>query len=186
MEIWVDVKGYEGLYQVSDFGNVRTVEVIKPHNTNKSFTWVKKSKLMKLTPTVKGYKRACFYKNGIRKMHSVHRLVASHFNEKGDNHTIVNHLDGNKANNHTDNLEWCTPKENSEHALNTGLQKHGEETRFSKLSKKEVLQMIQLKKEGVRNCDLARMFNVNKTTIRDIVTGRSWNRTTNIRTKLGG
>lgn len=97
-ERWKDVVGYEGLYQVSNLGNIRSLNW---QNTNIV-------KEMYLKKHRKGYKQIQLVKNGIKKMYLVHRLVAQSFIPNPNNYPIVNHIDENKANNIVENLEWCT------------------------------------------------------------------------------
>lgn len=105
-EIWKDVEGYEGLYQVSNYGNVRC--------TN----WNHTGTTRQLTPFYQqGYKRIGFRRNFKLKNHMVHRLVASAFIPNPQRKPVVNHIDGNKSNNHVSNLEWATFSENTRHAI---------------------------------------------------------------------
>ena len=106
-EIWIDIQEYEGLYQVSNYGNVRTLSYKK--------TGIVKNLNYRLDGG--GYAKVALYKNGIAKQYSVHRLVAIHFIENPLNLREVNHIDGNKTNNHISNLEWVTAKSNSSHAV---------------------------------------------------------------------
>ena len=109
MEEWKNIIGYEGLYEVSNKGNVRNV---------------RRNTLLKFSNN-QGYKQVYLYKNGIRKGFRVHRLVAQAFLLNPDNLPCVNHLDEDKTNNNVTNLEWCTAKYNSnyghrtENAINT-------------------------------------------------------------------
>ena len=91
MEEWRDIKGYEGLYQVSNLGRVRS-----------------KRKILKGTPDKDGYLRVALCKNGTRKYFGIHRLVAIAFIYNANNYPCVNHKDENKTNNRVKNLEWCT------------------------------------------------------------------------------
>ena len=103
--IWKDVEGYEGLYQVSNTGLVR------------SFYQDKKGKLLTLVKDKGGYLRARLYKNKKQTSFLVHRLVALAFIPNPENKTTVNHKDENKLNNFVDNLEWATTAENNLYGL---------------------------------------------------------------------
>lgn len=106
MADWKDIEGYEGLYRVSSCGQIYSI-------------W--KKGLKKLQDDKDGYKKVTLYKNGKSKCIAVHRVVAMNFIENPSNKPYVNHIDGNKANNRIENLEWCTQSENELHAHNTGL-----------------------------------------------------------------
>lgn len=106
-EIWKDIKNYEGLYQISNLGNVKKLRFI---NNRCNF---KKESIKKLNIR-NGYYIVQLSKNGKRKSYQVHRLVAEAFIENPENKSIINHIDYNPLNNNVDNLEWCTQKENVE------------------------------------------------------------------------
>lgn len=112
-EIWKDVVGYEGQYQVSDLGNVRSVNW-----GNRGFT-----KNLYLKPHNRGYLQVELFRDGTRKTFMVHRLVAQAFIENPNNLPLVNHKDENKYNNTPDNLEWCDNSYNVCYSLN----RHGVE-----------------------------------------------------------
>lgn len=99
MEIWKDIKNYEGLYQVSNFGNVRSLR------TNKNLYYSKSGKDKK-------YLKVGLFKNRKRVMAYIHRLVAETFIDNPNNLEQVNHKDENSKNNCIDNLEWISCKEN--------------------------------------------------------------------------
>lgn len=100
--IWKDVKEYEGLYQISDEGQVKSL------GNNKS----RKEKILKPTKNRDGYLQVPLCKNGKRKTIKIHRLVAEAFISNPDNLPEVNHKDENKINNCVENLEWCDRKYN--------------------------------------------------------------------------
>lgn len=118
-EKWADVKGYEDLYQVSNFGNVRTKDkYIKYKNGRVSFY---SSRPIKLVTDTAGYYSFCVHDNYKVKCIRVHRLVAEAFVPKVEGKPYINHIDADKLNNHYSNLEWCTQKENVHHAIRLGL-----------------------------------------------------------------
>ena len=120
-EIWKDIKGYEGLYQVSNLGRVRSMD--RTVSTGKGIR-THRGKILKLHLDGKhNYYQVCLSKNNIVYTKQVHRLVAETFISRLDDTTQINHKDGNKKNNYVDNLEWCTQSENQIHALNFGLRK---------------------------------------------------------------
>ena len=107
-EVWKNIKGYEGLYQISNLGNVKSFK-----NKNE--------KLLKPQADKNGYLRLGLRKENNRKFYSIHRLVAQHFIDNPSNKKQVNHIDGDKTNNVVSNLEWVNPVENTQHAWNNGL-----------------------------------------------------------------
>lgn len=127
MEIYKDIKNYEGIYKVSNYGNVYsyyTDKILKP---------------IKFKTKVTTYLRVDLVKNKKKCKHSIHRLVAEAFIENVDNKPCVNHIDNDASNNHVDNLEWCTHSENLLHAQKQGrlyeAQSKGGITTTNKLKK---------------------------------------------------
>jgi hypothetical protein len=120
-EVWKGAVGYEGFYQVSNLGNVKSCERVVKHarGGNKLL----KPKDMRLNSDKYGYKIVCLCKNGEEKTNKVHRLVANTFIENVDNKLQVNHINGIKFDNNVYNLEWATPSENLKHAYSNGLKK---------------------------------------------------------------
>ncbi len=100
-EIWRDIQGYEGLYQVSNFGRVKSL---------------KTNRILKGSQINSGYLEVVLCKNKIHKHLLVHRLVAQAFIENSNNKKEVNHIDGDKQNNNVINLEWVTRSENELHS----------------------------------------------------------------------
>ena len=109
-EIFRDVEGYEGMYQISNLGRVKSMERNVWSEHNNCFCLLKERFLR--PEIVCGYLRVVFCKDGKTSKHLVHRLVAQAFIPNPDNLPQVNHKDENKTNNVADNLEWCTPEYN--------------------------------------------------------------------------
>ena len=113
-EIWKDIPGYEGLYQASNCGNIRSLNWRKMNIVRNLY----------LKPHNKGYLQVELAKNGEKKMITVHRLVALTFIPNPDNLPTINHKDENKRNNDEANLEWCTFSYNTAYSKNKNPHKH--------------------------------------------------------------
>lgn len=109
MEEWRDIKHYEGYYQVSNLGNVRSLR--REVRCGKG-TRILESQIKRPVINGSGYLQVNLSKNGISSFPYVHKLVAEAFIGNPDNHTEVNHIDHNKLNCRSENLEWCTRQEN--------------------------------------------------------------------------
>ena len=107
MEIWKDIEGYEGLYQISNMGNVKSL------NYNRTG----KEKILKSGKNKDNYLRVCLYKNGKQKKCLVHRLVAEVFIPRIEGKEFVDHINGIRDDNRIDNLRWCTHQENDNFPL---------------------------------------------------------------------
>ena len=101
-EIWKPIKDFEGLYEISNLGNIRSL----------NFNHTKKVRILKQNTNHNGYKYINLCKNSKQKGLRIHRLVAEAFIPNPNNYSQVNHIDENKSNNKVDNLEWCTCKNN--------------------------------------------------------------------------
>lgn len=127
-EIWKDIKGYEGKYQVSNLGHARSLDrqiKIRGKNQVKSYECNKiiRGKLLKLKETKYGYIQMLARNKKETKYLYIHRLVAETFIPNPENKPHVNHIDSNKKNNCVSNLEWVTPKENVTHSVVEGNRK---------------------------------------------------------------
>ncbi len=111
----------------------------------------------------------------------VHRLIADVFCPNPDNKPQVNHLDGNRSNNIYTNLEWCTPMENTRHAMNTGLFKFGEDSHDAKLSNSDVTEIVKRLHDGESCMAISKDYNVGDGAINDIMAGRRWSKITGIK-----
>lgn len=124
-EIWKDIKGYEGLYKISNFGRVKSLERYSSKYFNNLTKRINAKKIKgKILTSKKGkYLFVMLSKNGKYKTKSIHRLVAEAFIDNPNNYNCVNHIDGNKYNNSINNLEWCSVSQNNIHAYRNGLNK---------------------------------------------------------------
>lgn len=131
-EEWKDIKGFEGLYQVSTMGNVRKLRFIN--------NYVNKEKVFSVTPQPNGtgYLKVMLWKESKHQQKLVHRLVAEAFIDNPEGKLFVNHKDGVKTNNRLDNLEWCTGSENMHHAFRTGLWSPAAKGRYGENSYKAI------------------------------------------------
>jgi len=116
MEIWHPCAGYETHYEVSNYGNVRSIERMVAHPLGGKK--IQYGRVLKQGKASNGYLLVSFCVDKVKSNHSVHRLVARAFISNESNKPQVNHKDGNKHNNHVDNLEWATRSENMKHAYN--------------------------------------------------------------------
>lgn len=160
MEIWKDVEGYGGCYQISNHGNA------------KSFRQCRYGKLLKFGLTSSGYPAISPHKDKKQKTMAIHRIVAKSFIPNPDNKPHVNHKDGNKQNNHVSNLEWVTPKENHAHASKNGLLACGERQGASKLNSFQV--RVIRKTTGLTQRELARIFKISQGTSGPILLRKTW------------
>lgn len=160
-EIWKPIDFMNGVYHISNYGRV------------KSFVKNKEGHIMSYH-LQKGY---VYYRIGGRtssKLIRAHRIVAEYFIGKSDKE--VNHIDGNKINNYVGNLEYCTRKENMEHANKTGLLRpmYGDRNPATKLSIEKVIDIKIMLKEGHTHKEIGNKFNVHPSTIGRIATKENW------------
>ena len=135
-EVWKPIKGYEGLYEVSNKGRVKSFSRKEPF-------------ILKYNVTEDGYYRVCLYKNTKYKKHLVHRLVAQAFIENPMNLEMINHKDEDKTNNCVENLEWCTHSYNQKYSLNLHPERKREYAMHF-IDKKTGLHTSPMNKKGAR------------------------------------
>lgn len=116
-EIWKDIVGFEGYYQVSNFGRVKSLARTTV-NTRGNITRYKERILSTKNANLTKYEQASLHKDGNRTVREVHRLVAETFIPNPNNYNHVNHKDHNTRNNRVDNLEWCTQEYNNQNRAN--------------------------------------------------------------------
>lgn len=151
---WMAVTGLDGRYEVSSCGKVRSL--------------VRASRLLSPATGRDGYRRVVLYWSSQEKRSQlVHRLVAQAFIANPSDLPFVNHIDGNKANNHVENLEWCSAAHNIKHAFRSGLnpRRIGERNPASKLSDLDRRVIIKLLSTGMSQMQVAELFEVCQQTI---------------------
>jgi hypothetical protein len=119
-EIWKDVVGYEGIYEVSSLGKIRTKEGKTTHSIRHG-NRIWEQRILKQKQDKSKYFRVELWKDKVHTTHLVHRLIAKAFLDKEERFNIINHKDGDSSNNNVDNLEWCDYKINNNHARRNGL-----------------------------------------------------------------
>lgn len=183
-EIWKDILEYEK-YQISNLGRVKRKKRIFSNNR-----WKKRIlKEMLIRPFIakSGHLRVCLTIDGKKKNESIHRLVAKAFIPNPENKPQINHIDCDPANNNVNNLEWCTQRENTVHAIQNGLidinelkmrlekgRKLGSEHGMSKLIEKEIIKIKKMLKKGIKQTEIAKIFNVDATNISCIARNKTW------------
>lgn len=174
MEIWKPIIGYEGLYEVSNFGRIKSLPRVWICGNKKS----KRSKpetISRIHHNKQKYLQVWLSKEGIAKIYRVHRLVAQAFIPNTENKETVNHINGIKDDNRIENLEWNTLRENQDHATINNLRVfvNGENHGASVLTEKNVLE-IRAMSNFYTKMDIARKFNVSHKTIRSILARTTW------------
>ena len=167
------MKDYEGLYEVSNTGKVRSLD---KYDRCGRF---KKGIVLSNCDNGNGYMVVYLKRDTKRKTKCVHRLVAEVFIDNPNNLPEVNHIDGNKQNNHVDNLEWCTTSENIKHAYRIGLNypRKGVENINAKLTEDDVRYIRKNHKRydpEYGYAALARRFGVSETVIKYVAWGRKY------------
>lgn len=184
MEIWRDIKGYEGLYQISNEGKVKSLprewKCARNESGNRHRNEIIMSPQLRLN-----YYRVRLVKDGVGKNKSVHRLVAETFIDNPDKKPVIDHINGNPIDNRVENLRWCTQEENNGfelHRKNVGKallgRKHSEET-IEKIRKKLYKSVNQYDLDGnfiatyASAKEAAKITNSNYVSICQCCTGRN-------------
>lgn len=176
MEIWKDIQGYEGHYQVSNLGAIKSFPKRFYHVISKKYVFKKEKIIRDKATNHYGYYNVILRKEGEPKFYLIHRLVAQHFIPNPENKPQVNHKNGIKIDNRVENLEWVTQQENITHAISTGLKNtKGEMHCRHKLTEGDVLAIrgkYKFVKHGCRK--LAEEYNVSTSSIHGIIQRTTW------------
>jgi hypothetical protein len=186
IEIWKDIQGYEGLYQISNLGNVKSLS----REWKVGYGGIGRNKTKILTPRLDRSKKGRYYlrikisKNGKEKIFLIHRLIAEAFIPNLKNKPQINHIDGDTLNNSINNLEWCTPSENMKHAFKIGLiippDNKGSKNGRSKLIENDIIQIKKLYNERkITHKEIATMFDVTRSCISSIINNKAWRHISN-------
>lgn len=165
-EIWKDVVGYEGLYQVSNIGRVRSLDRTVFNNGNKSMNLIKGC-MMNPRRIRDTYLIVNVCRDNIHKKLFVHRMVATAFIPNPENKEQVNHIDHDKLNNHVSNLNWMTRQENHQYAVSEGRFKNM--TKRGRLTKEEIL---HIRKKEMPRMEYVKLYGVCSSTIRNVQSGK--------------
>lgn len=174
MEVWKSVPGYEGLYEVSNLGRVRSLDHIVKNRYSQA---LRHGRILAQAEDRAGYLQVHLSKKNVVATLKVHRLVALAFIGDPPHATAhVNHLDFSKDNNVMENLVWCTPKQNHRHAVDGGrLDASVSPKRAKKLTVEIVLQIRAANANGEGGCRiLARRFNLSPPTVQKILSRTIW------------
>ena len=174
-EKWRDVKGYEGLYKVSDTGKIRSVGRYKQAgNQYRSFSYWVRGRELRFSTDKDGYSITSLTKDGVKKNFKVHRIVAEAFIPNEESKPLINHKDSDRANNSLYNLEWCTAKENAVHASEEGNLTKGEQHSKSSLTQTECGFIEYWLDLGFSPKEIGGVFNVSRSLISQIKLNKHW------------
>jgi len=153
-EIWQDIKGYEGYYQISNKGRLKVLGAYIKNLGNFANGYLKKVNIKEIAVDRNGYCITKLCRDGKCRPRKIHRLVAQAFLPNPKNLPQVNHIDGNKENNSVENLEWISARDNIIHAWETGLKNNdhlkGSNSPHAKLTEEQVIEIRRLYDNKIR------------------------------------
>lgn len=172
-EFWLPIKGYECLYEVSNWGRIRSLEKVIEYSNGRSYLY--EEKILKLNPS-NGYRTISLVKYKEKTTHMVHRLVGLAFIKNPLNKPFINHEDGDRSNNYYLNLSWSTNSENQFHSYNVLGNKavRGEDNGASKLSESIIPIIRTLYATGISQNEIGKQFGVCQEAVRKVVCRETW------------
>lgn len=178
MEIWKDILGYEGYYQVSNLGNVKSLDRVRETlpTAKKQFKTFNEGRVLIPKESNRGYLRYALTKEGKTKYLSAHRLVAQSFIPNIKDKPDVNHINGIKTDNRIENLEWCTGSENIKHNYVLGIMNQkGDKNNCAILTIEQVKEIKVKLLNGITPRQISEQYPIHRTSVYDIKKGRNWN-----------
>ena len=171
-EIWKDIAGYEGIYQVSSTGLIKSLDRIsyKGDKINQL-----KGRLLKpYLNLVSGYLSVSLSSDGIVIAFTIHRLVANAFIPNPNEYREVNHISGIKIDNSVENLEWCTRNHNIKHAYDIGLRDRYHKRKWGIIKPIDAMIMKEARAAGFLIRQIASYWKINETSVGDVLKGKHW------------
>ena len=178
-EEWLPIPGYEGYYEVSNLGNMKSLDRVVRKKSGGTHTLIER--MLKPYPDKLGYSRVHLCKNGKLTSYQVHRLVAQAFlGPAPDDKNHVCHNDGEPTNNHLENLRWDSAAGNARDRIKHGTDNKGSKNGWAKIGEQQVLEIQNLLlNTQLTQVEIAAKVSVESSTITDINRGRSWSHLTN-------
>lgn len=171
-EIWKDIEGYESIYKVSNYVNIKSLE--RPIYRNGKIFCIQKEKILKHSYHSAGYNAVNLYKNQLPNLCLVHRIIAEAFIPNPENKPTINHINGIKSDNRLENLEWSTYSENNQHAY-TVLGKKGPFDKIPGNAKLTLNLETGIYYDSIRHASDS--LNMNRGTLLSMLNGNNRNRT---------
>ena len=180
MEIWKDIKGYEGVYQISNTGLVKSLS--RALIRGRGGLYILPEKLLKIKVNRGGY-QVVHLRTNKNWYPTVHKLVAEAFIPNPENKQTVNHINGVKTDNKVENLEWATHSEQVIHAIATGLYKQpdislytkrGSENPISKIKEEDIPEIKKLRESGMTYREIGEKYNIGISQVFRICKNQSW------------